>query len=268
MIAHRDLSVQFIFLNDLSKQSKNRSSGRQARRYGVDTKPRRADKRPIPASPKLPSDSTNPFERTCHDDQGHPRPRAERRRCQRNRTLRGRLRAAALLRQRPAGRGPGRAGAGAGHDDGPCACGLPEPAGHRAGRPAGGARGARRRRPLPGHRARGPARGRRRRAGPRRVAPGRPHPGGPEHPLPAGPAGAAGGPPDRFFHRSLAHAARPHRARRGALERRHAWPPRGAGDAGFRPRGDSRLRACRDSWAGAASSSSRATAGAGTRWRT
>ena len=207
------------------------------------------------------------FTRTHHDDQGHPRPRAQRRRCQGRRTLRQRLRAAALLPQRPAGRGPGRAGALAGHDDGPCAGGLPEPAGHRAGRHPGGARSACRCGALPGHRARGPARGGGRRPGPWPVAPRRPHPGRPEHPPPARPAGAAGGPPDRLLHRPLAHAARPHRACRvatgtpacpGITRCCRCWP-----SAWRRP---PTMRAPRR-WAGAASSSSRATAGAGTRWR-
>ena len=119
--------------------------------------------------------------------------------------------------------------------------------GHRAGRPAGGARGA----CAPPRAARPTEREALHVAAAGALADGRWHEAGRiledlSIRYPQRPAGAAGGPPDRLLHRPLAHAARPHRARRVALARRHAGPPRGAVDAGLRPRGDRRLRARRE----------------------
>ncbi len=71
-----------------------------------------------------------------------------------------------------------------------------------------------------------------------------------------------------FFTGALTHAARPHRARAAVVARRHAglpcaccrcWP------SVWKKRGDYAQR--RDATAGAASSRSRTTAGAGMRWR-
>ena len=138
-----------------------------------------------------------------------------------------------------------------------------EPAGlqPRARRAAGRARAA-------GRRARAGAPPRRRASRGRPLACRRRRARGPEHRPSAGRVGAAGGPPGRLLHRPLAHAARPHRARRRRLAARHAGLSRGARHARIRPGGNRRLRARRGASGDARSSSKSATAGPGTRWLT